>query len=185
MELDNESGQSLVEMALSLPLLVLLLLGTVELAQVCYGAIAVSNAAKAAAQYAAQNSTTAAQNPTAVAYTLLAAQRDTGSVPGLAGPLDMPVATTMPDGSALPSGTVCTVSGTSAVCSYCSCSSPNSSHPPFACGSPTATTQCVGISQLEQDIVIQTHISLYPMVTIPGLGTPFSLYGHAVAKRLQ
>lgn len=56
----NQSGQALIELALTLPILVALLIGAAELAQVSYVAIEVANAAKAAAQYGAQNVTTAA-----------------------------------------------------------------------------------------------------------------------------
>lgn len=51
----GESGQALVETALTVPVLVLMLLGAVELGQVTYGAIEVTNAAKAGVQYAAMN----------------------------------------------------------------------------------------------------------------------------------
>jgi Flp pilus assembly protein TadG len=49
-------GQALVELALILPLLVLLLLGAVEFGRFAYLAIELANAAKAAAQYGAQKS---------------------------------------------------------------------------------------------------------------------------------
>ena len=55
----EEDGQSLVELALTVPILLLLLLGAAELARVAYAAIEVSNAAEAAVRYGAQNSTTA------------------------------------------------------------------------------------------------------------------------------
>jgi Flp pilus assembly protein TadG len=48
-----------VELALTVPILLLLLLGAAELARVAYAAIEVSNAAEAAVRYGAQNSTTA------------------------------------------------------------------------------------------------------------------------------
>ena len=57
---DKEAGQSIVELALTLPILVLLLLGAVEFGRFAYFAIEISNAAKAAAQYGAQKSLTAA-----------------------------------------------------------------------------------------------------------------------------
>ena len=47
---DNESGQALVELALTMPLLVLVLLGAAELARVAYTSIEVTDAAKAAVQ---------------------------------------------------------------------------------------------------------------------------------------
>src|SRR5438876_4434317 len=48
---DGEDGQAMIELALSLPLLCLLLLGAAELGRVVYASIEVSNAARAAAQY--------------------------------------------------------------------------------------------------------------------------------------
>jgi Flp pilus assembly protein TadG len=56
----EERAQALVELGLALPMLVVLLLGAVEFARAAYVGIEVSNAAKAAVQYGAQNSTTAA-----------------------------------------------------------------------------------------------------------------------------
>lgn len=56
----SEAGQAVVEVALVLPLLMLLVIGAAELARVAYAAIEVSNAAKAAVQYGAQNRATAA-----------------------------------------------------------------------------------------------------------------------------
>jgi Flp pilus assembly protein TadG len=55
-----EAGQALVETSLSTSLLLLVLLGAVDLAQVIYATIEVTNAAKAAVQYGAQNTATAA-----------------------------------------------------------------------------------------------------------------------------
>jgi len=52
-------GQSLVETALVIPMLVIVLVGVTELAFVMHAAITVSNAAKAGAQYGAQNGFTA------------------------------------------------------------------------------------------------------------------------------
>ncbi len=66
----SESGQALTELGLILPVLVLMLLGTVELARVAYAAIEVSNAAHAGAQYGSRsvfhaNDTTGIQNAAA------------------------------------------------------------------------------------------------------------------------
>lgn len=56
---ETEEGQAIVELALTLPILILLLLGAVEFGRYAYVAIEISNAAKAAAQYGSQNSVTA------------------------------------------------------------------------------------------------------------------------------
>lgn len=188
MKPDNERGQAIVELAITLPLLMLCLLGAVELGQVCYAAIGVSNAAKAAAQFAAQRSDTAVDT----ANMLAAAKSDIGNTPGLtATGLTMPKPVLMPDGSPIPSVTAWSNSGTSSSGSYCSCSSPNNVAgtktyvAPFACGADNALTQCTGGSTLEQNIIVQTKISVKPIVALPGLPATYDLYGHAVVKRLQ
>jgi Flp pilus assembly protein TadG len=54
------SGQSILEMALVLPILLLLLVGTIEIGRFAYYSILVASAARAGAQYGAQNLATAA-----------------------------------------------------------------------------------------------------------------------------
>lgn len=55
-----DRGQSLVELALVTPLLLLLLVGIIEIGRFAYYSILVSNAARAGAQYGAQGLATAA-----------------------------------------------------------------------------------------------------------------------------
>jgi len=50
-----DSGQALVETAVSLSFLIFLLIGAVELGRVTYASVEVSNAARAATQYACMN----------------------------------------------------------------------------------------------------------------------------------
>ncbi len=75
----REGGQSLVELALVLPVLLLLLVGTIEVGRFAYYSILVANAARAGAQYGAQGLLTAADN----AGMLTAAQNDGQNVAGL------------------------------------------------------------------------------------------------------
>ena len=51
----GDAGQAIVETAVTLPILILMLLGAFELARVAYAATEVTNAARAAAQYGAMN----------------------------------------------------------------------------------------------------------------------------------
>ena len=51
----SEAGSALVELAVALPLLVLVLLGTTDFARVFYTAIELTNAARAGAQYGASS----------------------------------------------------------------------------------------------------------------------------------
>lgn len=59
----ESSGQSLVELAIAIPLLVLVLFGAVEFGRLLYMGIEVTNAAHAAATYGSQNRGTASDNP--------------------------------------------------------------------------------------------------------------------------
>lgn len=54
----EESGQALVELALVLPVFVLILIGAAEFGRLAYAAIEVANAARAGIQYGAQNRST-------------------------------------------------------------------------------------------------------------------------------
>ena len=56
---NREAGQSLVELALVLPVLLLILVGAIEVGRMGYAAIEVSNAARAGVAYGAQNVFTA------------------------------------------------------------------------------------------------------------------------------
>ena len=55
----GEHGQSIVETALVFPVLIAMLVGSVEMSRVVRGSIAIANAAKAGAQYATQSGYTA------------------------------------------------------------------------------------------------------------------------------
>ena len=110
--LKREEGQALVETAFSVTLLFLIMLGAVEFGQMAFAAIAVVNAAKAAAQYAAQSPVTAAD----LAGMRQAAQNEYPTPSSLT--LVSPTAT---------SGYACTCAGTgtSVVCTNNSVSSPS------------------------------------------------------------
>jgi Flp pilus assembly protein TadG len=57
----GESGQSLVELALIVPIFALLILGAAEFGQMVYAAIEISNAARAGVAFGSQTAATAAQ----------------------------------------------------------------------------------------------------------------------------
>jgi len=71
-DLPSQSGQTLVEVALTLPLLLLLLLGVIEMGRYAYISILVGNAARAGAAYSAQSGGTS----TDTAGIILAADKD-------------------------------------------------------------------------------------------------------------
>lgn len=101
----SEAGQAVVEFALVMPLLALLLMGGAELARLAHAAIEVSNAAKAAVQYGAQNRATAGDTAG-----MLTAARNDASGQGLSG-------------LTLSASTSCTCSdGTASTCKSTDCS---------------------------------------------------------------
>ena len=59
LRLEEHGGQALVELAIALPLLLLLLIAVVDLGRMIYLAMEVAAAARAGVQYGAQNQTTA------------------------------------------------------------------------------------------------------------------------------
>ncbi|MGC1293878.1 MAG: TadE/TadG family type IV pilus assembly protein [Alloacidobacterium sp.] len=78
-KLSCNSGQSLLELALVAPLLVVILMGVAEVGRLAYAAIEVSNAASAGARYGAQNGATASDS-TGISN---AAANDAGNLTGL------------------------------------------------------------------------------------------------------
>lgn len=72
-------GQSIAEVAIVMPLLLLLLLGGVEIGRLAYYSIEVSNAARAGVQYGSQSLADSADN----AGILQAAQNDASNIAGL------------------------------------------------------------------------------------------------------
>ena len=61
-DLGQDIGQAFVELALVLPIFILLLVGVVEVGRLAYASIEVSNAARAGVAYAAQSHTPAADS---------------------------------------------------------------------------------------------------------------------------
>jgi Flp pilus assembly protein TadG len=75
----DDVGQALIELALALPIYILLLLGSAEFALLAYASIEVSNAARAGVAYGAQSAATAAD----IAGMETAATNDGSNVAGL------------------------------------------------------------------------------------------------------
>jgi Flp pilus assembly protein TadG len=80
--LRSDIGQAFVELALVMPIFILLLLGAAELGRLAYASIEVTNAARAGVAYGAQNHTTASD----VSGIRLAATKDSGDVTTMAPP---------------------------------------------------------------------------------------------------
>jgi Flp pilus assembly protein TadG len=157
----RESGQSIVEVALTVPLLCLLLAGGAEFARMAYAAIEVTNAAKAAVQYAAQQQsytidTTGMQN---------AINNEVTNVPGLAGASLQSATTT----ASCSDGTVPT-DGTT--------------------GGPYSSSDCSGSTLMETLAVTTTSTFtpgtvINPFLKACSLPTSFTLTGYATQVVLQ
>src|SRR5579859_4273443 len=106
----REEGGALIETALTAPMLLVLMMGSVEFARVAYAAIEVSNAARAGVTYGGQSGLTASDT----AGIQWAATHDGVNIPGMT--VATPILTyTCSDGSALtniaPAPPACSGSG--------------------------------------------------------------------------
>ncbi len=147
----SEAGQSLVELALTLPVLAILLVGAAEFARVAYVAIEVSNAAKAAVAYGAQN-------PTAVANTTAiqnAAILDAANLSPALTSSNVTVSTA----GICSSGAACT--GAGSTCTNTDCQTNAGDH-------------------IETVLTVTTSYNFSPVIHLPGLPTSFTLHGRAV-----
>jgi Flp pilus assembly protein TadG len=79
----GDLGQAFVELALVLPIFILLLVGAAELGRIAFASIEVSNAARAGVAYAAQNHITASDT----AGIQLAATQDATNIASMATPV--------------------------------------------------------------------------------------------------
>jgi Flp pilus assembly protein TadG len=79
----NDLGQAFVELALVMPIFLLLFLGAAELGRLAYASIEVSNAARAGVAYGAQSHTTAADT----SGIQLAATQDAGQITSMGTPV--------------------------------------------------------------------------------------------------
>jgi Flp pilus assembly protein TadG len=102
----RERGQSLVELAFVLPVLLLLLVGIIEIGRFAYYGILVANAARAGAQYGAQ-SLAAAADTTGIS------NAGTNDAPGITAPNTLTVTSTQSCGCSTTSLGTC---GTPTVC---------------------------------------------------------------------
>ena len=150
----NESGAALVETALSVSFLMAILLGAVEFGRVAYASVVVSNAAHAAAQYAAQGTNylsdcdnTSTQN----GGIQTVAQNEGGWV------------YSQNQSSYLTTATV------SYICSDDSA----------VTGALNAA--CSG-SQLERIVSVTTTVSFQPLIHVPGTPSTYNLTGGATQK---
>lgn len=167
---NGNRGSALIELALSMPLFLLLIMGTFELGRVAYFAIEVKNAARAGASFGAVNRGNATLTDT-IRY---AAANDAPDLPNLQ---------TTP-------GTTCvcetvTTSGGTVTQSYnpssgtVSCSNFTGINA-GACSTNTATQLQIVVYY----VTVSTRVDLDPLVHLPGLPKIFSLNGYCQMRVL-
>lgn len=155
-ELREDKGQAFVELALVLPVLVLLLLGAAEVGRMAYAAIEVNNAARAGVAYAAQNHTTASD--------LLS----TGGIVQAA-QLEAPDIKTM----------------TATATQFCSCESSTGTMPaPGTCTGVDLTT-CVSPNRIVEFVQVNTSAPVNTLFHVPGIPNSVTFQGHAMMRVMQ
>ena len=156
-----ESGQTLLEFAFMLPVLMLLLLGIAEIGRAAFITITVNNAATAGAEYGSQNATTASDFP----GMQNAALCDANGHIGLSACNTTGILTT---GNITPtSGCACDTGGGTSCNTFVSCTDPS-------------ITGCTG--QVAECVQVTTHADFTPLFNYPGLPTMYHANGNAVQR---
>lgn len=155
-DLRGDIGQAFVELALVLPIFVLLLLGAAEVGRLAYAAIEVSNAARAGVAYAAQSHTTAS---------------DTSSTGGII----LAAQTEAPD--------ITTLTATATL--SCSCESSTGTMPaPGSCTGVTLTS-CPGTSRIVEFVQVNTSAPVNTVFHVPGIPNSVTFKGQATMRVVQ
>jgi Flp pilus assembly protein TadG len=152
----DELGGALVETALTVPMLLIMMVGAAEFGRIAYTAIEVSSAARAGVSYGAQSSTTVV---------------DSAGI--------QKVAT-----DDAPDLTLTATVGKSGICAdNTPCTGTNGSTAPGS-GPLCKNTDCSS-SQVETILTVTTSASVTPMITVPGMKGPYTVTGRAVQKVLK
>ena len=154
-DLREDKGQAFVELALVMPIFILLLVGMAEVGRLAYASIEVSNAARAGVAYAAQSHTTA-QDATNIQ---LAATQDAPNITSLS-------ATTSYSCSCESSTGVMTAAG--------SCT-----------GISTAPGSCPSPSRIVLYVQVNTTAPVDTLFHFPGIPSTVTLRGFATMRTEQ
>lgn len=159
----KDDGSAFVELALVLPLLILIVIGSVELGRIAYFAIEVSDAARAGVAYGAQNPTTA--DPSQFQNIINAAKASAAEVPTLiATPNDACVCETITSST----GAVTTATLPQP------CAGSGSMSSSLCANDVTGSTRIV-----VNYIQVSTTATVSTMFHYPGIPTSFNLSGFA------
>lgn len=155
---NQESGSSLVELAFSLPLFALLMLGTAEIANIGWASIQLNNAAHVGAQFGSISRTNAG---------------DTTDM-GNAAQNEAPNLITAP-ATQVTSALVCT------------CITPSTGsetpNPPASCTGMETT--CLSPDVIVAYVQVTTQATVHPIFHYPGMPASYSLHGNAMMGIVQ
>ena len=162
----DDNGAALVELALTAPLFILLMLGGIELGRIAYYAIEIQNAARAGASYGSTNIGNAANTTT----TQQAAKNDAPDISDL----------------------VVVTPGRTCVCETYNASTGTASFNPSSgtvdCGASIITSCTVENSTTLQSVVgyvtVSTQANISPIVQIPSLPSTYTLNGYSALRIL-
>jgi Flp pilus assembly protein TadG len=151
----DDKGQAFVELALVLPMLILLVVGGAEIGRLAYADIEVSNAARAGVAYAMQSHAAVAASQ----YTNIenAAKQDAPNLPGLV--VDPPTLTCY-----------CETSG-GVTTALASCSATDAS-----------LTTCASPSSIVIYVQVDTHAAIDTLFHLPAIPNSVTLRGRAIMR---
>lgn len=150
-----ESGNALIELAFSLPLFAVLMLGTAELGNLAWASVQLNNAARAGAQYASQSHISAANT----------------SQIGIAAQLEAPQFITAP-----------ATQVTASQACYCVSSGTSGPKDP-GCTTTTPASCAPGVIQVTVQVNIQAPVTTF--VHYPGLPAGYTVNAQATAGVTQ
>lgn len=159
---EGDKGQALVELAMTMSLLVLMLLGAIELGRVVVVSIEVTGAAQAAAQYGAQGVAYVADN----AGMLAQAQNDANELKLMGSPAII----------SFPNDPV--------VVGICSDETKCTGTDPHNSNIPCSNSDCPN-SHILRTVTVTTSSTFDPLIHLPGFTPSFTLYGKAKQQVLN
>lgn len=161
-------GSAMVEMAMTMPLFLLLIMGSFELGRLAYFAIEVQTASRAGASYGSVNLGNDSASSTNVQQ---AAKND---VPDLTNMTSLTVSTPVTE---CVCETITTSSGTASFSGFLSCTDATIN----ACTGGNSSTQYYNIRYIKVD----TQATVDPMVHLPGLPKTYTLFGTTRMRVLE
>jgi Flp pilus assembly protein TadG len=145
-----ESGNALIELAFSLPLFLVLILGTAEIANLAWASVQVNNAARAGAAYASQSRANSAPTNTNI---------------GVAAQNEAPKLITSPSTQ---------VTSTQ----LCSCVDSSGSSTSITCDT-NALTNCPAPGTIQVAVQVNVQAPVTPLVHYPGLPATYTISAQA------